>query len=547
MTDKTTLYGEFSLLAKAHPEYVCCKYFDKCFEYGDMLGKVDTLADYLLSICKDKNIGIIMPNCPDMLTAMYAVNKIGKTAVFLNPKSPVAELKRACSLCEIKLIIASDIAFAKLETMITDGFDIDVIGSSLLDDMPLFFVPSILKKKKNSTSRIKKALTRNGKKLVFIKDICKKTPSSHVDSRYTDEAVIIFSGGTGGTLKYIVHSSEGIISSCRDCRKLLTKLKPESAMLAVLPCFHIFGLIVGIILPVVLEGYPVLYPFFHAKTIGKLMANNCPEYICAVPTIFEKIKNIGILDRYEKSGRLNVKSFEWGFCGGDVVDPEVLSYYNDLFMRNGSSGFISVGYGMSECCPISVCEKGVYEPMYVGIIQSMTSVKILDEENHEVEDGELGEIVISSDYLMLRTKDENNQEIIPDGCYHTRDIGYKIGNRLYYKTRMRRIIKTSGHSIFAEEIENLLKTHPAVANAYVVPVASEKRGFVPYAYIILKDRSSVRDEAVLFRELGDIVRSNMVAYGIPCGYEICEEKDIEKTMLGKVVYGKLENNMWHKD
>jgi len=557
-----TIYEILRDNAERYPDRKAYYYFKKTGTYRELLNRVDALAERLAAagLKAGWSAAICLPNSPAVLVSLFAVNKLGVRAVMLNPKSPAEELRRQMEMTDTKCIIYSTVCGKNIR-LVRESSDVlsqvPCFYSRITNGLPLFFKLACLKKidfkpvgecmdKEAAAGRHLKAEEKEAAAGQRFKAEEKEVAAGRrlkAEDNDDEEAAVIFSGGTSGEYKAIVHSSRSMYNSAKACEKLIIPYPEDIRMLSVLPSFHIFGLEVAVFLPICLGGACVLVPFFHIKTIAKIVASDCPDFIAGVPTIFKRIYQCGILQKYEKKGKLRVDRFSWGFCGGDYLPEKIRNDFNELIRRNGGRGYISMGYGMSECCPVAVAEKNINEEKYVGNVLSGCEITIHDESGKPVPDGVMGEIYISSNFLMKKYFYEDKSEYYPledeagKRYIKTGDMGYMKGNRLYYEYRLRRIIKVSGNTIFAGYVENVICRHPQVKNAIVVPVSHDTRGSSTFAFVMCEepfDREKVRSEIL------ELCKSELIPYAIPADIEFCNAEDIKMTILGKVVYGELE-------
>lgn len=568
-----TIYEILRENATKHPGRKAYYYFKKTGTYGELLNRVDRLAGRLAAagVKCGQSVSICLPNSPAVLESLFAVNKLGARAVMLNPKSPAQELKRQMEMTDIKCIIYSTVCGKTVREVLKSSKALSSVPcfySRITKELPLFFKFACLKKvdfnpigecidgarsgkhaANNGYAACSKGDTLNNSRYAtdgksdMTDNSRREEDSIGYATDDNEEAAVIFSGGTGGEYKAIVHSSRSMYNSAKSCEQLIIPYPDDIRMLSVLPSFHIFGLEVAIFLPICFGGACVLVPFFHIKTIAKIVALDCPDFIAGVPTIFKRIYQCGILQKYERKGKLKVDRFSWGFCGGDYLSENIRNDFNELIRRNGGKGYISMGYGMSECCPVAVAQRNVNEERYVGNVLTGCEITIHDEEGRPVPDGVKGEIYISSDFLMKKYFYEDKREYYPlvdemgKQYIKTGDMGYMKGERLYYEYRMRRIIKVSGNTIFAGYVENVICSHPKVKNAIVVAVNHETRGNSTFAFVVCEEPF---DREGLRREILELCREKLIPYAIPVGIEFCHTEDIKMTILGKIVYGELE-------
>lgn len=540
-----TLYETIQKNAQDNPTGIAVKYFNTEWSYSKLLLEVDRVAGSLkrLGVEKGDRIGVCLPNCPDMLAVLYGINKLGAVAVMFNPKSPADEMERQLKMTECKGMFFSRIAIDSIMGMKNVDEHIFMICVPILPYMPIHIkiaIMSRLAKQKSMSAFLKKY--KNGYSYgSFLK-------KSMLVNKVTDDkcdAVVIFSGGTNGTFKAVVHSSKSFEESALNCLETEKPLPKVVSMMAVLPAFHIFGLTVAIHLPLYAGGCTVLVPVFNLGIMTNIVKKDCPAFFPGVPTIFERLLKYPKFNKLAANGQLNFSNFKHGFVGGDNLTDAVRDEFNEIIRKNGGNGYISMGYGMSECCPICVNnrESGSFES--IGIPFDDMQIKILDEnEDVELKEEEVGEITIASRHIMSYGFDEEGNRTEPytdeNGVLwlRTGDLGYLKDNKVHYKCRQRRIIKVSGNTVFASSIEKILIENLEMANdVYVVPIPHETRGYGAFAFV--KTENDIKNDELL-RIVRNVCKNRMIPYAIPVGAACITEAEIPYTPIGKISWGKLE-------
>ncbi len=528
-----TMYEVIENNARECGDEIAYSYFNKKVTYKEFYKRIERVAKALKAykIGEGDKVGICLPNSPAVMDILYAVNKIGAVAVMLNPKSPVNELKIQLEMTECKLVFYSSIVSGTFRNI-----NIRSVAVSIFYNLPLLFKFVCIKKVFPyycAGNSYRKFLRKgSGYKGVIT--------TSKDDER---DAVIIFSGGTGGEIKAVVHNSRSFNNSAVNCIETEKPLPDKVTMLSVLPAFHIFGLTVAIHLPLVAKGTAILVPFFHMNTLADIIAKDCPAFMAAVPTIFERLLKCKKFEKYAKCG-MKVDKFRHGFVGGDTLADETRDEFNSIIKKWGGTGYISMGYGMSECCPISVNDRDSGVPSSIGHPFNTVDVIIWDNDNNcQCSEGELGEIWISSSYSMkYGIDDKGNKYYLHNyqgkDYIRTKDMGYVKDGFLYYNCRQRRIIKVSGHSIFAKNVENVINSHKKVEASYVVGVPHKSRGQSVFVYVVANDESYSKEK--LARELAKLCKDNLVIYAQPAKLVFVKKEQIPITAMLKVSYGQLE-------
>lgn len=540
-----TLYETIQKNAQENPTDIAVKYFGTEWTYSRLVLEADRVAGSLkrLGVEKGDRIGVCLPNCPDMLSVFYGINKLGAVAVMFNPKSPADEMERQLRMTDCKGMFFSRIAMNSIMGMKNVDDNMFMICVPILPYMPIHIkiaIMSRLAKQKSMGAFLKKY--KNG---YSYSSFLKKSMLANKNNDDKCDAVVIFSGGTNGTFKAVVHSSVSFEESAVNCLETEKPLPKPLSMMAVLPAFHIFGLTVAIHLPLYAGGYVVLVPVFNLGIMTNIIKKECPVFFPGVPTIFERLLKYPKFVKLASKGQLNFSKFKHGFVGGDNLTDTVRDEFNEMIRKNGGNGYISMGYGMSECCPICVNNRESGSPESIGILFDDMQIKILDENDDvELAEEEVGEITIASKHMMSYGFDEEGNRTEPylddNGvCWlRTGDLGYLKDSKVHYKCRQRRIIKVSGNTVFASSIEKiLLENMENVKGVYVVPIAHESRGYGAFAFV--NTNNEIKDDELL-RIVRNVCKNRMIPYAIPVGAAYISESEIPYTPIGKVSWGKLE-------
>ena len=538
-----SIYEQVRLSTKKYPNNVAIQYMGRKFNYKQFLKKIDICAKGFndLGIKKGDIVTILLPNVPEALISLYALNKIGAIANMTHPLSAEEEIKETLISTESKYLIIYDAQYSKIKDFIKNLNMKKVIfvspGDSLDIFKNIFFDLSQLTKFKhhpidtlftNWTSFLFKS---RFKKEIEVKKFGKDTP-----------AVILHSGGTSGKPKNVVIQNRAFIFAAKGEEIDLIRLTPGDSALAIMPNFHGFGLSVLMHTPLALGCSTILVPKFDARKFDTLFKKTRPTCVLGVPTLFEALSN----SSNEKN--LDLSFLKYVISGGDLLPQNLEDKINKYLSDHNSDAKITQGYGLSEALAcVTMAHDHVNKSGSVGIPLAGNHIKIIDPNTRKkVKANETGEIVINSKALMmgyLNNEKETNEamQVHDDGhiWLHTGDLGYMDEDGfLFYKGRIKRMIITSGYNVYPSHIEEVIENHPDVLQCTVVGIPHPYKKQVPKAFIVLKDgankifaKASVRDYA----------RKNLAKYMIP--YEFVFRKSLPKTKLGKVDFQKLQSDI----
>lgn len=153
----------------------------------------------------------------------------------------------------------------------------------------------------------------------------------------------------------------------------------------------------------------------------------------------------------------------------------------------------------------------------IGLPVPEMSVRIVDEEGHDVPTGEVGEFVLQAPGMMrgYLNRPDATADVLRDGWLHTGDLGRSDERGfLYFVGRKKDMIRRSGENVSASEVEEVLRTHPGILDAAVIAVPDPLRGEEIKAYVILVDGNSQR-ESISPEAIAAFCRSKLAPYKVP--------------------------------
>jgi long-chain acyl-CoA synthetase len=200
-----------------------------------------------------------------------------------------------------------------------------------------------------------------------------------------------------------------------------------------------------------------------------------------------------------------------------------------------TKGRIVEAYALTESVIASVITpvNGEYKPGAIGIPLPDVDVRIVDADlgKDVLEAGEVGEIIIGAPQIMLRywERPEATAETIRDGWLFTGDLGYlDQDGYLFLVDRKKDLIKPSGFQVWPREVEEVIATHPAVAEVGVAGVPDPYQGEAVKAWVVLNDGSQLTVD-----ELRAYCKEELAAYKVPRRVEFRDS--LPKSAVGKVL------------
>lgn len=538
MFENLTMYQAVEKTCKEIPNNEVIYYQGTSIKYKRFLKLVDETAKILyhtLGIRENDVILVSQPNIPETLIIFYALNKIGACTNFVHPFTPFNQIQSIIKKTGSKYAFLFEQRVAKEVEKYREASD-NVFVTRVED-----FLPPVKKLMyhmfMNNKIRKKLGKARNFKGFNYFHSLKKvKKPVETCPLKENKCTVLLHSGSTTGEPKTICLSDQAFNYICEGIEKITCQTSEQitgNKMLNVLPSFHGFGLAMTMHCPVACRMGIVMVPKFSCKEVTKLLNKTGFRYACGVPTMYEKLFSY---EPFTKSK--NFKNLRACYCGGDALKESERDRINKILRDCGSEGRVFEGYGLTEVIAVN-CVNIHNHHKYgsIGWPIEGAHFRIEDEQGNEVPRGELGEIVIKSGSIMLGYyKDEQaTKATIKDGWLHTGDLGYMDEDGyIYFKSRIKRVVKVSGVAVFPSEVEKLIESMPQVSKVAAIQIPDKKLQSAIKVFV----KADYFDEEGIRREILETCRKYLIRWAVP--KEIEFRNELPETKLGKVDYRSLQ-------
>jgi long-chain acyl-CoA synthetase len=485
---------EHARLTAAHREAVVCG--SERLDYHLLWSRCGRLAGYLagLGLLRGDRVAIVASNCHRYLEAYLAVPSAGYVIVPLNTRSTLSELEYA-ALDSGARVLLTDREPSRLDSLfehvirLPDGYEAAIAGVE----------PAVL----------------------------------GVDIDGDDLAGIFYTGGTTGQAKGVMLTHGNLIANTWTA---LNWGRPtaEDRFLIMAPLFHAAGTC-SVLVTVWVGGTQVVASSSRPGDLLDLIEGQAVTSTLAVPTLLAAVTDEQ-LARPRDVGSLRLLSH-----GASPVATEIL--------RRAAKAFPEAEllhlYGTTETSPIATCLP--HEELLLdtpaarscGYPALGVQVRVLDFEGAVVAPGEVGEVVIRGANVTTGywNKPEESAAALRDGWYHTGDLGYLDDQcRLYLVDRLKDMVVTGGENVYTVEVENVLYSHPKVAEAAVFGVPDDHWGESIYAVVVPRDDVSGQ-------ELIEFCGGRIAGFKIPKHIAISAEP-LPKSGAGKVLKRALREPFW---
>ena len=305
---------------------------------------------------------------------------------------------------------------------------------------------------------------------------------------HEDLVALPYSSGTTGFPKGVMLTHHNLVSML--CQiQANDPLTTDDTMICIVPMYHLYGLHVVMNLGLSQGATVVTLPRYELNQFLEAMQKYEVTVAPLVPPLVLALSRAPEIDNYDLS------KLKLVHCGAASLATNVA---DDCCQRLGCQ--IKYGYGLTEVSPLSHASIPLQrdKPGSVGYCLPNTECKIVDPDtNAELSANEEGEIWIRGPQVMkgyLGNHKATEEMIDEEGWLRSGDIGYADAKgRLFVVDRLKELIKYKGRQVAPAEIEAVLLSHPAIADAGVIPSPDEEAGEVPKAFVVLRSPATAEE------------------------------------------------------
>ena len=509
------------------------------FKGGTMTyAKLETLSNAFaaalqaLGVKKGDRVATLLPNSPQFMIAELGAWKVGAILNPLNALYTDEDLEAALKTTEAETIVVLNRFYDKIKKLQKKTSLKRVIASNIKEYLPgiLPLLYTLLKEKKEGDR-----ITLQGGDYRMA-DLIKQHAGAgrpNVTVSPDDPATILMSGGTTGTPKGVLGIHRGMVITGLQLHAWnKAPMGSDPIIMLPLPLFHTYGNTGVQSLALVARAPLSLIP--NPRDIADVLAtiNKVrPTFLCAVPTLLNAIIN----HPDAKSGKIDFKSIKLVFSGAAALMAETKKRFEEM-----TGGVISEGYSLTEAQMAVVCNPAGGEKKLgsIGMPLPDVIVKIVDADDGvtELPVGEVGEIIMHAPQLMqgyYKNPMETQAMLRTDSAgmkwLYTGDLGnLDTDGYLFIVDRKKDLIKTSGYQVWPRELEEVIASHPAVAEVGVAGIPDAAKGEVAKAWVILRPGMTATEA-----ELRAYCKEKLTPYKVPSHFEFVT--DLPKTLVGKVL------------
>jgi long-chain acyl-CoA synthetase len=513
--------------ARDYPSAPALHFQGRTVSYAQLAEQAWRFAGALagLGVGKGTKVGLVLPNCPQVVIAFFGALRLGAVVVQNNPLYTKRELGHQLGDAGVEVVICLDLAYERIKAVREQSAIREVVVTSLLDELPAVrrvIAPYTRRGKAAAAAIGKDEPVRRWRDLMA--SAITRAGEAEVDPA-GDLALLQYTGGTTGSSKGVMLSHRNLRANTEQVRAWFPDADPgREVMMAVLPFFHAYGLTVCLLLGVRLGAALVLLPRFDLDQVMAAVDRHRPTLFPGVPTMYVAINN-----EVAKGGH-DLSSIKACLSGAAPLPLEVAERFERY-----SGGRLVEGYGLSECSPVALANPiyGKRKAGTIGMPLPDTLARVVDAADPDSlpPAGEPGELAIKGPQVMRGywNRPEESAQVLRDGWLLTGDLAL-MDDEGYFQIvdRKKDLIIAGGFNVYPREVEEVLYEHPKVEEVSVVGVPDSYLGEVVKAFVVLRPGEEATTE-----EIRSFAKERLAAYKVPRVVEFRDE--LPKTLIGKVL------------
>jgi len=546
--DKSKALPEMSLFNyiyecnRTHLNDYCIYYFEHKYTYSEFFKKVDACAKSLLGMGVKKNevVSICMPNIPEAVYLIYAINKIGAISNLLIFNSTQEELEHHIKETNSRVLFTVDFLSDNILSAGEKVSGLQVIIVNMSNLMPLKIKIATLFTNKHSSHKYHYSNIKNWTDFLSLGNH-KNVQVSQQIKNPNELAVIVYTGGTTGISKGVMLSDNNINAVAFDYGMSPFRFERRTTLLDPLPPFFAFGVSVGMHCTLSHGLINIITPIADPEKFPELFLHYKPNHFVAGPLHIEN------LVQNKKVQNMNLSFLKTAAYGGDSMPEKTEKEYSRFFADRGNPYGVIKGYGMSETAG-TVCS---YNHKFSGLIPLLhCDFVIADSETGKLlNNTEEGEILVSGPSVMLGYF--NNVKATEDvTCFiqgkkwlRTGDLGFfNLDGTLTLTGRIKRVFWKIGpdrtvYRIYPFHIEEEILQYPCVKECVVVGISTKLSGYRIVLYCVLKEEG-IRQVDLYKADIINFCKLKLKEIEVPDEVKIIDKLPLTKA--GKTNYRALE-------
>jgi len=462
--------------------------------------ELDDLSARLATLLRERGfepgdrVGVMLPNIPEFPVAYYGVLRAGGIVVPMNVLLKRREIAFYLEDSGAKLLLAWHGFAEEARVGAADA------GTETIEVEPTSFAATL--------------------------DELDPSPDL-AETAEDDTAVILYTSGTTGKPKGAELTHRNLFRNADVSSRTTCEIGAGDIVLGSLPLFHSFGQTVAMNASLKVGACLTLVPKFDPGEALATMQRDGVTHFYGVPTMY------GALLHHPERESFDTSTLRTCITGGASMPVEVLRGFEEAF-----GAVVLEGYGLSETSPVA-CSNHPDKERKTGSIGTPiegVEMRVVDEDDNPVEQGEVGEIVIRGHNIMKGywQRPDATAEAMRGGWFHSGDMARTDEDGYFYIVdRKKDLIIRGGYNVYPREVEEVLYEHPQIREAAVVGVPHDEWGEEIGAAVVLHE-----GEELAPKEVSAYVKERIAAYKYPRVVWFLD--DLPKGPTGKILKREIE-------
>ncbi len=534
----TSLWHNLAVSALRHPDHPALVFFDRVTRYAELAQQAERLAAHLhhAGVTRGDRVLLMMQNGPALVVAHFAILRANAVVVPVNPMNRAEELRHAITDSGARAAIttsdlAAELARASSAVSPHQALRHLVVAhwADALDASGEAAAPTAWRDWLGTRHPLPPLV--GGTVTAWVDALATDAPAPPVLVGPDDLALLPYTSGTTGLPKGCMHPHRTVMHNAVAASGWVHS-GPHSTVLAVIPMFHITGMVSGLHAAVYAAATLVLMPRWDRELAGRWLSRWRVTHWTNIPTMV-----IDLLAS-PQAASFDLSSVQY-IGGGGAAMPRAVA--ERLLSQYGLH--YNEGYGLTEtAAPTHSNPPHAPKPQCLGIPFVGVEAHVVDPETLQpLPPHAQGEIVVRGPQVFngyWQRPDATAEAFVQingQRFFRTGDLGHVDDDGYYFLTdRLKRMINASGFKVWPAEVEALLFRHPGVQEACVIATPDAYRGQSVKAVVVRRPGHAELTEQGLM----DWCRTEMSAYKVPRKVSFVDA--LPKSGSGKVMWRALQ-------
>lgn len=383
--------------------------------------------------------------------------------------------------------------------------------------------PLILQKAKITRESLQKAL---GIKVIILDEELQNSISEFPTEGFKDFSdensisTFLYTSGTTGKQKAAMLTHKNLVFNAEQCYLGLTG-RADDMYMCVLPMFHVFAFTACVLMPLWSGATITILEAFQPKEVVESLVRDEITVFMGVPAMYVVLLGAS-------KNNISFPKLRFAVSGGSALPVEIFRQAKEIMKLP-----VVEGYGLTEASP-AVCFNppfGMQKEGSIGLPIPFVECKIVDENDMELPVGEVGELTVRGENVMLGyyKQEEETKKALLNGWLHTGDLAKKDEDGyIFIVDRKKDMVIVGGMNVYPREVEEVIYQYSKTKEAAVIGLSDKLRGEFVKAFVVLKD-----GETCTSKELLRYMKERLATYKLPREIEFVS--NLPKNSSGKIL------------